>query len=82
MTDIIDVLKGVKRIGISGHLRPDGDCLGSCTALYTYLKENIKDIEIFVFLERVPENFMYLPVLCLTSLIKLFISSVITIEYS
>ena len=50
MTDIIDVLQGVKRIGISGHLRPDGDCLGSCTALYTYLVENIKDIEIFVFL--------------------------------
>ena len=61
MTDIIDVLQGVKRIGISGHLRPDGDCLGSCTALYTYLTENIKDIEIFVFLERIPENFMYLP---------------------
>ena len=61
MTDIIDVLQGVKRIGISGHLRPDGDCLGSCTALYTYLVENIKDTEIFVFLERVPENFMYLP---------------------
>ena len=61
MTDIIDVLQGVKRIGISGHLRPDGDCLGSCTALYTSLTENIKDIEIFVFLERIPENFMYLP---------------------
>lgn len=69
MTNFIEVLQGAKRIGISGHLRPDGDCLGSCTALYTYLTENIEEIknskndniEIYVFLERIPENFMFLP---------------------
>lgn len=31
---------GAKRIAIAGHIRPDGDCIGSCTALYLYLKQN------------------------------------------
>lgn len=60
MTNIIDVLGDAKRVGITGHVRPDGDCLGSCTALYTYLSENIENIDIFMFLERVPEDFLYL----------------------
>lgn len=60
MTNIIDVLDNAKRIGITGHVRPDGDCLGSCTALYTYLTEQMKNIELSLFLERVPEDFMYL----------------------
>ena len=33
-------LVGVKSIAIAGHIRPDGDCVGSCTALYLYLKQN------------------------------------------
>ena len=57
---LIDVLDNAKRIGITGHVRPDGDCLGSCTALYTYLTEQMKNIELSLFLERVPEDFMYL----------------------
>jgi phosphoesterase RecJ-like protein len=30
-------LNGAKKIAIAGHIRPDGDCIGSCTALYQYL---------------------------------------------
>lgn len=60
MTNIIDVLGDAKRIGITGHVRPDGDCLGSCTALYTYISENMKNVELYMFLERVPEDFLYL----------------------
>ena len=30
---------GAKSIAIAGHIRPDGDCVGSCTALYLYLKQ-------------------------------------------
>ena len=26
-----------ERIGISGHVRPDGDCIGACMGLYLYL---------------------------------------------
>ena len=34
---IIEECKGAKRIGISGHIRPDGDCVGSCLGMYNYL---------------------------------------------
>lgn len=33
-------LSGAKKVAIAGHVRPDGDCIGSCTALYQYLKQN------------------------------------------
>lgn len=32
-------LSGAKSVAITGHIRPDGDCIGSCTALYQYLME-------------------------------------------
>ncbi len=39
--DIInEKVYGVKKIAIAGHIRPDGDCIGSCTALYLYLIQN------------------------------------------
>lgn len=40
MENINAVLAGAKRIAIAGHIRPDGDCIGSCSALYMYLKQN------------------------------------------
>ena len=44
-------LSGVKTIGISGHIRPDGDCVGSCMGLYLYLKKNYTYIHANVFIE-------------------------------
>ena len=42
-----------QRIGIGGHLRPDGDCVGSCLSLYQYLKKCLPEqIYIKVFLEQ------------------------------
>lgn len=32
-------MKNAKKVAITGHIRPDGDCIGSCTALYMYLTE-------------------------------------------
>ena len=37
-------LKGVKTVAILGHVRPDGDCVGSCLAVYNYLAENRPEI--------------------------------------
>ena len=34
-----DILKGKSRIALGGHVRPDGDCVGSCMGLYLYLKD-------------------------------------------
>ena len=31
-------LEGVKSVAILGHVRPDGDCIGSCLGLLDYLE--------------------------------------------
>ena len=35
-----NILGEAFRIAIGGHVRPDGDCVGSCMGLYQYIKEN------------------------------------------
>lgn len=44
-------------IGISGHIRPDGDCIGSVMGLYLYLKKKCPKAQIEVFLEQPAEEF-------------------------
>lgn len=44
-----------KSIGITGHTRPDGDCVGACMGLYNYIAENYPDIRTDVYLEPIPE---------------------------
>ena len=34
MEDFAAQLAGVKTAAIAGHIRPDGDCVGSCLATY------------------------------------------------
>jgi len=60
MINILNELSKASRVGITGHIRPDGDCLGSCSALYSYIKDNCKNITVNVHLESVPEVFTYL----------------------
>lgn len=55
--ELLKECKGASRIGISGHIRPDGDCVGSCLGLYLYLKKNLPESEVKVFLENPPEIF-------------------------
>ena len=38
-----NILGEASRIAIGGHVRPDGDCVGSCMGLSQYLKEKYKD---------------------------------------
>ena len=38
--NIIEELGAAKVVGITGHIRPDGDCTGSVLGLYNYLKDN------------------------------------------
>ena len=47
-----DILKGKKRIALSGHVRPDGDCVGSSMGLYLYLTEQFPEIEVDLYLEK------------------------------
>ena len=39
MKKIDEIIGDSKPVGIAGHVRPDGDCVGSCMALYNYLKK-------------------------------------------
>ena len=54
------IIAGKKKIGLAGHIKPDGDCVGACTALYTYLTEHDKQLTVKMYLENVPETFSYL----------------------
>lgn len=61
MKNILDEVKEIKSIGITGHVSPDGDCIGSCMALYYYLKDELQNtVEIDIYLESVPSEFAFL----------------------
>ncbi len=57
---LADFLEGVNKLGIAGHVRPDGDCVGSCMGLYLYVTENYPNIETHVYMEKSKENFDYI----------------------
>ena len=59
--DIYAEVKNANRIAISGHINPDGDCIGSSLALYFYLKKRMPDAEIVVFLEEPEAAFAHIP---------------------
>ena len=55
-----DILKDVKSVGITGHIRPDGDCTGSVLALYNYILENMPETDVDLYLEQPGSEFYYL----------------------
>ena len=61
MTDIFDLVRDYKRIGIGAHIRPDGDAIGSCLALYFYLKKRLPEADIYVYLEKPDSSFDIVP---------------------
>ncbi|MBE5935973.1 MAG: bifunctional oligoribonuclease/PAP phosphatase NrnA [Lachnospiraceae bacterium] len=60
MKNIFEVLQDVEHIGITGHIRPDGDCIGSIMSLYNYIVDNMPELDVDVYAQRVPENFRYI----------------------
>ena len=57
MLNLNKILEPAKTIAIGGHVRPDGDCVGSCMAMYQYIQNNYPDKEVDVFLEEIPSTF-------------------------
>ncbi len=58
---IIDnLLSGINKMAVSGHIHPDGDCLGSVLGIYDYVRKNYPDIEIDMFLERPGDGLSFL----------------------
>ena len=54
---LLDAISKAGTIALGGHVRPDGDCVGSTMGLYLYLKENFPQIETDLYLESVPEAY-------------------------
>ena len=47
-------------VAIFGHVRPDGDCVGSTTGVYNYIKDNYPSISVDLYLENFPESYKIL----------------------
>ena len=60
INNISEVLTGVKTAAIGGHVRPDGDCIGSCVGLYLYLRRNYPEIRTDIYLEKPRPEFGFL----------------------
>ena len=60
MNQFLKEIRQANTIAISGHERPDGDCVGSCLGLYNYITENYKEKKVSVFLEPIKESFSYI----------------------
>jgi phosphoesterase RecJ-like protein len=60
MSILESMLTGVKTAAVIGHIHPDGDCVGSCLAVYNYLENIHPEIEVVVYLEEIPSKFNYL----------------------
>lgn len=55
--NIYEEVKRASTIGISGHVRPDGDCIGSAMGLYLYLKKACPNAKVQVLLEKPADVF-------------------------
>ena len=60
MISVDNELSGVRSVGITGHVRPDGDCIGSTLGLYNYIKENVPEISVDIYLEPIEECYKFL----------------------
>lgn len=54
---INQILGEAKTIAIGGHVRPDGDCVGSCMALAEYIRSWYPNCLVDVYLEEIAEEY-------------------------
>lgn len=55
--DLLKECAGAKRIAITGHQKPDGDCVGACLSVWYYLQKNMPEATVKVFLEEPDPEF-------------------------
>ena len=58
--DIFDIINISDTIAVGGHVRPDGDCAGSCLAFYQYIKKVYPDKKVYIYSDKIPEVFSYI----------------------
>ena len=57
---LMEMVEAAGTIAIAGHVRPDGDCVGSCLAVCNYITEQYPEKTVDVYLETPPVKFSYL----------------------
>lgn len=60
MIHLTEELKGIRTVAVAGHIRPDGDCVGSCLAVCNYIREQFPKIQVQVYLEPFAKSFGFL----------------------
>ena len=60
MTKLEEMLEHGGSVVILGHVNPDGDCAGSCLAMYNYAKKKNPGTYVRLYLQPVPGKFSYL----------------------
>ena len=60
MRKLSSVLENKNTVAILGHVRPDGDCIGSCLATYNYITTWYPQIKVQVYLQTIPRIYGFL----------------------
>lgn len=60
MNNLDVFLAEANTVAISGHVRPDGDCVGSCLATYNYIKEYFPHVKVSLYLDPIPNIFKFM----------------------
>ncbi len=61
MSTLTQTIEEAEKIAILGHVNPDADCVGSCFAMYNYIKDVYPEKEAQVYLEKPSDKFSYIP---------------------
>lgn len=60
MNQFINKIEDASTIAILGHIRPDGDCVGSCLGLYNYISDCYPEKKVVVYLQPIMDKFKFL----------------------
>ncbi|MDO4556786.1 MAG: bifunctional oligoribonuclease/PAP phosphatase NrnA [Lachnospiraceae bacterium] len=60
MSELIKAIEAAQVIGISGHRRPDGDCVGACLGIYNYIRDVYPGKEVTIYLESIKKEYRFL----------------------
>ncbi len=53
--------RDLKKVCIAGHVNPDGDSAGSCSAVYTFIRRHYPEIHVDLYLEPLQQELLFLP---------------------
>lgn len=51
--NILEIVKSCRSIAVGGHVNPDGDCVGACMGTALYLRRELPDARVDVYLEHI-----------------------------